>query len=143
MPLLVWYEKKLKFISKDSLVNVCLWGDDYTTASQKGFFLAKLRHKDEGYSVLNFVKFVLFSSKCAISILAGIFVYAYCVTQQYSPSTFDITIMDSPMVPYAFTFITCLFFTSVSIGNCRSTDFSRPSSSPSTWPSELCFSATP
>lgn len=113
LPLLTWYEKKLKFISKDSLINTCLWGDNYETASQKGYFLAKVRHKEEGYSLMNFVKFILFSSKSAISILAGIFVYAYCHTQKYSPSTFNITIMDSPMVPYAFTFVTCLFFTSI------------------------------
>jgi hypothetical protein len=80
LPLLTWYEKKLKFISKDSLFNTCMWGDDYNMASKKGFFLAKLRHKEEGYSIINYIKFVLFSSKCAISILSGIFVYVFCVT---------------------------------------------------------------
>jgi Plasma-membrane choline transporter len=113
LPLLTWYEKKLKFISKDSLINTVIWGDDYDTASQKGYYLAKIRHKEEGYSIMNFVKFILFSSKSSISILAGIFVYAFCITQDNSPTTFDITIMDSPMVPYVFMFVTCLFFTSI------------------------------
>jgi hypothetical protein len=113
LPLLTWYEKKLKFISKDSLYNTCLWGDNYEMASKKGFFLAKLRHKTEGYSIMNYMKFILFSSKCAIAIMAGVFVYIWCVTQQYSPTAFDITIMDTPMVPYIFTFITCLFLTSI------------------------------
>jgi len=113
LPLLTWYEKTLKYISKDSLINICLWGDDYEIGAKKGYFLSKLRHKEEGYSVLSFVKFILFSSKCAISILSGIFVYAWCITQKYSPTTFDITIMDTAIVPYLFTFITCLFFTSV------------------------------
>jgi hypothetical protein len=113
LPLLNWYESTLKFISKDSLINICLWGDDYNLGSKKGYFLSKIRHKEEGYGVMSFVKFILFSSKCAISILAAIFVYAWCVTQTYSPSIFDITIMDTPIVPYLFTFITCLFFTSV------------------------------
>ena len=113
LPLLTWYEKKLKFISKDSLFNTCIWGDNYFKASQKGFYLCKLRHKEEGYSIMNYMKFIIFSSKCAISILTGIFVYAWCTTQQHSPTTFDITIMDTPMVPYLFTFITSLFYTSI------------------------------
>ena len=62
---------------------------------------------------MSFVKFILFSSKCSISILSGIFVYAWCITQKYSPTTFDITIMDTAIVPYLFTFIACLFYTSV------------------------------
>ena len=113
LPLLTWYEKKLKFISKDSLFNTCMWGDEFNIASKKGYFLAKLRHKTEGYSVMNYIKFILFSSKCAISIMAGMFVYMWCTTQKTSPSQFDITIMDTPMVPYLFTFFTSLFLSSI------------------------------
>ena len=79
---------------------MCLWGQDYAEASKRGFFLAKIRHKDEGYDILIYVKFVLFASKCSIAILAGIFVYVFCAKSDKSLTTFDITIMDSPMVPY-------------------------------------------
>lgn len=113
LPLLTWYEKKLKFVSKDAFINTCIWGDDYKTSAKKGFYLTRLRHKDEGYGILPYVKFLLFSSKCALSMLGALGVYVYCTVSEKSPKQFDITIMDTPIIPYLFTFITSLFFTSV------------------------------
>lgn len=113
LPLLTLYEKKLKFISKDAYINVVMWGDEYKTSAKKGYFLTRLRHKDEGYGILPYAKFLLFSSKCALSMIASISVYLYCSMNEKSPRQFDITIMDTPIVPYLFTFFTSLFFTTV------------------------------
>lgn len=113
LPLLTWYEKTLKFISKDSFINVCMWGEPYKTSAKKGYYLSRLRHGEEGYGVLPYVKFLLFSSKCALSMISALGVYIFCSVSEKSLRQFDITIMDTPIVPYLFTFITSLFFTSV------------------------------
>lgn len=115
LPLLTWYEKTLKFVSKDAFINTVMWGDEYKNSAKKGFYLTRLRHADEGYAILPYMKFLLFSSKCALSMLAAIFVYVYCDMFEKSPRQYDLTIMDTPIVPYLFTFVTCLFFTSVNI----------------------------
>lgn len=113
LPLLTWHNNSLKFISKDCLPMVAVWGQDYKSASRKAWFMTRLRHGEEGYSVLPYMKFLLFSCKCSLSMIAAIGVYVYCMIMPISPSQFDITIMDTPIVPYLFTFFTMLFFTSV------------------------------
>ena len=113
LPLLTWYNDKLKFMTKDCLPNVVLWGEGYALASKKAWFLTRMRHAEEGYSVLPYMKFLLFSCKCSLAMLAAMAVYGYCLVMDVSPSQFDITIMDTPIVPYLFTFVTMLFFSSV------------------------------
>ena len=124
LPLLTWYEKKLKFISKDCLPHVVLWGDDYAKASKKAWFMTRLRHAEEGYSVLPYMKFLLFSCKCSLAMIAAISVYVYCLIMPSSPRQFDITIMDTPIVPYLFTFFTVIFFSSVKLNLLTSLRFS-------------------
>ena len=115
LPLIVLYEKNIKYVTKDCLPNVVMWGDNYFEASKKSFFLTRLRHFHEGYNTLPYVKFILFSSKCALSMIISIFVYVYCSLYEKSFAQFDLTIMDTPMVPYLFTFFTGLFFSTVRI----------------------------
>ncbi len=113
LPLLSLYERFLKFISKDALVLTAMWGDDYGVASRKDYFMTKFRHPGDGYAIIGWSGFVMLSLKMSVSLFMGALTYLYCFFLEVSPLMYDITAIDTPIVPFLLVFITSMFLTSV------------------------------
>lgn len=113
LPTLTWYEKVLKFISKDMLVMTCLWNDPYYEATRKSHFLVKVRHADKGFYIFPYINFIMFCLKNSLSLLVACLVYIYCISFDVSPFLYDISNIDTPMIPFFYTYLTSLFFVSV------------------------------
>jgi hypothetical protein len=116
LPLLTLYEKFMKYISKDVLIMVGMWGDNYHSASRKAFFLVKVRYANEGQSIFSWISFIMFSIKFSVSLIISCGVYCYCYFLDFSPFMYDISQMDTPIVPFLFMLVTSMFITSVWIG---------------------------
>jgi len=57
-----WDFRFLRFISKHLLVQMCIWGDSFRTASQKAYFLIQ-RHPDKVNKIDSLATFILFQTK--------------------------------------------------------------------------------
>jgi hypothetical protein len=113
LPYLTLYESFMKYISKDSLIMITLWGDDYYTGSRKAFFLNSVRHANNGQSIFSWISFIMFSLKFSVSLLNAIGVYLYLYFLNVSPLQYDITALDTPIVPFLFCLITNMFICSI------------------------------
>jgi hypothetical protein len=113
LPVLTMYERFMKYISKDLFVITAMWGDNYLLASRKDFFMTKFRHPGDGYAIIPWLTYVLFSLKLSLSLIVAACVYFYCWWFSKSPLQNDLNPVDTPMVPFMFVFLTGLFFISV------------------------------
>lgn len=113
MPLLQWHNKLLRFLSKDLFVMTSMWGDKYKTASEKAFFLSYNRNGCRGYEIMNYVTFILFCTKFCASFLASIGVYYYISTEEKSFVRNDLSLIESPLIPFLVTFGTSMFIVSI------------------------------
>ena len=113
LPLITLYERFMKFITKDMLVITAMWGDEYEVASRKDFFMVKFRHPGDGYAILGWTSFVLLTIKLSISLFMGVLCYLYCYFLNTSPLRYDMTPLDTPIVPYIVMFATSTFITSI------------------------------
>jgi len=113
MPLLLWHQKSLRFISKDFFVMTTMWGDSYHKGSQKSFFLVRDRASSLGYGALTYVDYILFCVKYTASCGSAFGVYYYATTNKLSPSQKDLSLLDTALVPALFTFITSIYFVGI------------------------------
>lgn len=113
LPAITMYDKYLKFISKDLNALTAMWGEDYYNASRKSYFMTKFRHPKDGYQILGWISFILFSLKLSVSIVVGLLVYFYIYFFDQSPIGRDLTTVDTPIVPFVFTVLISLFLSSI------------------------------
>ena len=85
LPVISFYEKYLKYITKDLFVMVAMYGLEYLTASRKDFLMVKFRPNREAQQILPWVTFIMFSLKASISLLMATAVYFYCWFFSVSP----------------------------------------------------------
>lgn len=110
---MAWHHNVLRYISKDAFVMTAMWGDAYADGSQKAYFLTFKRNRELGHNVVNYTWSLLFCSKFVVSFLSGLGVFFCCIYFDKSPTLKDLTLMDSPMVPFLYTWFTTLFLSTV------------------------------